>query len=110
MHTIFRDPVSGLTHLAGAIFSIVALCILAAQAALYGGILHMVSFMIFGASMLLMFSSSTIYHLIHASDDTIKWLKRIDHMSIFLLIAGTYTPICLVARSEEHTSELQSRP
>ncbi len=97
MHTVFRDPISGLTHLAGAIFAIVALCILAAQAAIYGHVLHMVSFMIFGATMLLMFASSTVYHLIHASDDTIKWLKRVDHMAIFLLIAGTYTPICLVA-------------
>ena len=97
MHTIFRDPVSGLTHLAGAIFSIVALCILAAQAAVYGNSLHMVSFMIFGSTMLLMFASSALYHLIHASNNTIMWLKRIDHIAIFMLIAGTYTPICLIS-------------
>lgn len=97
MHSIFRDPFSGLSHLAGAIFAIVALCILAAQAALYGGVWHMVSFMIFGTTMLLMFASSSLYHLVHAQEQVIKWLKRIDHMSIFLLIAGTYTPICLVA-------------
>lgn len=97
MHSIFRDPVSGLSHLAGAILSIVALCILSAQAAVYGGVWHMVSFMIFGSTLLLMFSCSTIYHLVHASDEVIKWLKRLDHISIFLLIAGTYTPICLVA-------------
>lgn len=97
MHTILRDPVSSLTHLAGAVFSIAALCILAVQAALHGNTWHMVSFMIFGATMLLMFSCSTLYHAVHASPEKIQWLKRIDHMSIFLLIAGTYTPICLTA-------------
>lgn len=96
MHTVFRDPVSGLTHLAGAIFAIVALCILSVQAALYGNVWHMVSFVIFGATMFLMFASSALYHLMHASEEAIRWLKRIDHMAIFLMIAGSYTPICLV--------------
>lgn len=99
MHTYFRDPVSGLTHLAGAILSIVALCVLTAQATLNGNALTMVSFMIFGTTMLLMFTSSAVYHLVHASPSTIQWLKRVDHMSIFLLIAGTYTPVCLIAVS-----------
>lgn len=97
MHNILRDPISSLTHLAGAIFAIVALCILAVQATLYGSSLHMVSYMIFGGTMLLMFSCSTLYHSVFASEEKIKWLKRVDHMSIFMLIAGTYTPICLVA-------------
>ncbi len=96
MHSIFRDPVSGLTHLIGALFAIVALCILAVQAATYGGIWHMVSFSIFGATLFLMFASSALYHLLHAPDHIIVWLKRLDHMAIFLLIAGSYTPFCLV--------------
>ena len=96
MHTVFRDPISGLTHLAGAIFAIVALCILSVQAALHGNVWHMVSFVIFGATMFLMFASSALYHLMHTSEEAIRWLKRIDHMAIFLMIAGSYTPICLV--------------
>lgn len=96
MHTVFRDPISGLTHLAGAILSIVALCVLVAQAALYGDVWHMVSFTIFGVTLLLMFASSALYHLVHASEAVLLWLKRIDHMAIFLLIAGSYTPFCLV--------------
>lgn len=96
MHTVFRDPISGLTHLVGAILSIIALCILVAQAAIYGDIWHMVSFTIFGATLLLMFASSALYHLVHASEPVLLWLKRIDHMAIFLLIAGSYTPFCLV--------------
>ena len=97
MHNVFRDPISSLTHLFGALLSIVALCILAVQAALYGSVWHMLSFMIFGSTLFLMFSCSTLYHSIHASEEKIQWLKRIDHMSIFFLIAGTYTPVCLVA-------------
>lgn len=96
MHSVFRDPVSGLTHLAGAVFAVVALCILVVRAALYGDTWHMVSFSIFGATLLLMFAASTIYHLVHAPEHVILWLKRIDHIAIFMLIAGTYTPFCLV--------------
>ena len=92
----FREPVSGFTHMAGALFAIVALCILSAQAAVHGDIWQWVSFPVFGATMLLMFSTSALYHLAHGSDELITWLKRIDHMAIFLMIAGTYTPICLV--------------
>ncbi|MEQ3692207.1 MAG: hemolysin III family protein [Alcanivorax sp.] len=96
MHSVFRDPISGLTHLAGAVLSILALCILVAQAAIYGDVWHMVSFSIFGVTLLLMFASSALYHLIHASDHVLLWLKRIDHIAIFLLIAGSYTPFCLI--------------
>ena len=74
MHQVFRDPISGLTHLAGAVFAIVALCILSVQAALHGNAWHMVSFAIFGATMLLMFTSSAVYHLVHASEEVIRWL------------------------------------
>lgn len=96
MHSVFRDPISGLTHLAGAVLSILALCILVAQAAIYGDVWHMVSFSIFGVTLLLMFASSALYHLVHAPDHVLLWLKRIDHIAIFLLIAGSYTPFCLI--------------
>ena len=96
MHSVFREPINGLTHLGGAVFSIVALCILSAQAAFHGGVMHMVAFMIFGSTMLLLFLSSAIYHLLHAPEHVIFWLRRIDHMTIFLLIAGSYTPFCLI--------------
>ncbi len=56
----------------------------------------MVSFSIFGATLFLMFASSALYHLLHAPDHIIVWLKRLDHMAIFLLIAGSYTPFCLI--------------
>lgn len=96
MHSVFRDPISGLTHLLGALFAIVALCILMVRAASYGSTLHIVAFAVFGATLLMMFASSALYHLVHAPAHVILWLKRIDHMAIFMLIAGTYTPFCLI--------------
>lgn len=93
----FRDPFSGFSHLAGAVAGLAILCYLVIQASLYGDIWQIVSFSIFGTCMVLMFASSAIYHLAQTSDEKILKLKRIDHMAIFAMIAGTYTPICLVA-------------
>lgn len=80
--------------------AIAGLAILSAQATLYGDVWHIVSFAIFGTCMILMFAASAVYHLIQANDQVILTLKRIDHMAIFLMIAGTYTPICLVPLRE----------
>ncbi len=92
-----RDPVSGLTHLAGALLSVVALVVLVYVAAKRGTPWHIVSFAIFGASLILLYTASTLYHLLPLSEKGIRALKRLDHMMIYVLIAGTYTPICLVA-------------
>ena len=56
---------------------------------------QIVSFSIFGASMILLYSASATYHLVNASEKVVKILQKIDHSMIFVLIAGTYTPICL---------------
>lgn len=96
MHAIIRDPISSLTHFIGALLSLVALYILTQQALTHGTVWHLVSFVIFGIGMLIMFGSSALYHTVHASDKTIQWLKRIDHMAIFIMIAASYTPFCLV--------------
>lgn len=92
----FREPFNGLSHLLAALASIAGLCILTINATLYGSIWHIVSFSIFGASMFLLFMSSAMYHLLPVSEQAQKTWKRIDHMMIFVLIAGTYTPFCLV--------------
>lgn len=92
----FRDPFSGFSHLFGAIVGLVVLCILVIQASLHGDVWQITSFSIFGASMIMMFGSSAVYHLAQGSDEKILKLKRIDHMAIFAMIAGTYTPMCLV--------------
>ena len=91
-----KDPFSGLSHLAGALLSIVGLSVLVYQSILQGSMSHIVAFSIFGASLVLLYTSSALYHLLILSDKKMLKLRRIDHMMIFVLIAGTYTPVCLI--------------
>ncbi len=93
----FRDSVSGLTHLFGAIMSIVGLIVLINFSIFQNSPLHVTVFSIFGASLILLYSASSIYHLVTTSEKSIKILRRIDHSMIYILIAGSYTPICLLA-------------
>lgn len=91
-----KDPISGLAHLTGALLSIAGLCLLVVAAVEYGGARHVVSFTVFGASMVLLYAASTLYHLLPLSSKGERVLRQIDHIMIFVLIAGTYTPVCLV--------------
>ncbi len=88
-----RDPVSGLTHLGAAIAAAVGLVVL-----LYlgrGNTLKEVSLLVYGISLILMFLASALYHMIKSRPEVIQRLRKFDHSAIYLLIAGTYTPICL---------------
>ncbi|HOH89328.1 MAG TPA: hemolysin III family protein [Bacillota bacterium] len=91
-----RDPFSGFSHLAGAILSVAGLCLLVRYASVNGTVWHIVSFSIFGASLILLYTASSIYHLLSVSEKSIRVLRKIDHMMIYILIAGTYTPVCLI--------------
>lgn len=91
-----REPVSGITHLIGAVLSAVGLVLMVYYASVIGTIWHIVSFSIFGGSLILLYTASTLYHLLCISDKGVRVLRKIDHMMIYVLIAGTYTPICLV--------------
>ena len=91
-----REPVSGLTHLVGAVLSAVGLVLMIYYAVSVGTIWHIVSFSIFGGSLILLYTASTIYHLLCISDKGVRVLRKIDHMMIYVLIAGTYTPLCLI--------------
>lgn len=97
MGKVFREPVSGFTHMAGAIFSLVGLIFLLVQSVQQGGPMHIIAFTIFGLSLILLYTASTLYHLLPLSEKGIRTFKKIDHMMIFVLIAGTYTPVCLLA-------------
>jgi hemolysin III len=92
----FRDPVSGLTHLAGVLLSIAAVILLEHSAILHGTLWHIVAYAIFGTSLILLYGASSLYHLLQLSPRGITILRRIDHTMIFVLIAGTYTPVCLI--------------
>lgn len=91
-----KDPISALTHFIGVILSIIAIFSLVNKAYHYGSILHVAAFSIFGASLILLYSASTLYHIFKGPKRLSNILHRIDHMMIFVLIAGTYTPICLI--------------
>lgn len=91
-----REPVSGLTHGVGALLSLAGLVYLVYWAAVQGTVWHLVSFVIFGVSLILLYTASALYHLLPLSPRGVEILRRVDHMMIYVLIAGTYTPFCLV--------------
>jgi hemolysin III len=93
MNEKFRDPVSGLTHLGAAIVSAVGLVILMILS--WGDPQKQLFLAIYGISLILMFSASATYHLVRATPEKQLRLRKWDHSAIYLLIAGTYTPICL---------------
>ena len=84
-----------ISHALGFILSIVALLLLLRHATLHGNVWHVVTFSIFGASLIFLYAASTLYH--SATKPALRRrLRIIDHASIYVLIAGTYTPFALV--------------
>ncbi len=98
MNQLIREPINGFTHLAGAILSFAGLLALVIKAATESpSPLTLTAVIIFGVSMILLYSASATYHLVIARDAIIAFLRRLDHSMIFVLIAGTYAPFCLIA-------------
>ena len=96
MTITLRDPVSGLTHFIGAILALVGTVVLVMRPSPPITPWHAVSFSVFGAAMVLLYSASTLYHWLTLSEHGIRTLRRIDHSMIFIYIAATYTPVCLI--------------
>lgn len=82
------------THLVGALLACLGAIWLQALAALGGSLVEMVSVAIYGLSLVLLYSISTLYHSLRGRAKVI--MRKLDHLSIYLLIAGSYTPFCLV--------------
>lgn len=98
MTKYLREPINGLTHLVGAILSVIALIALIIKTISIGGpLINYVAIIGFGISMILLYSASATYHSVISKDSVIKGLKRVDHSMIFILIAGSYAPLCLIA-------------
>lgn len=93
----FKEPVNSITHLVGAVLSAAGLTWMIVKSVLHQNPLQLTSALIFGISMILLYSASSIYHAVKSSPHVENILRRIDHSMIFVLIAGTYTPICLLA-------------
>ncbi|XJZ27830.1 hemolysin III family protein [Bacillota bacterium Lsc_1132] len=98
MTNYIREPINGLTHLAGAIFAFAGLLAMVMKAAsTTHSALAVTSVSIFGVSMVLLYSASATYHMVMAKDTVIAFLRRLDHSMIFVLIAGTYAPFTLIS-------------
>ncbi|EZP61632.1 MULTISPECIES: PAQR family membrane homeostasis protein TrhA [unclassified Exiguobacterium] len=98
MKAYMREPINGLTHLGGAVFAFVGLLALVIKASLErGASLAIVAAIIFGVSMMALYAVSATYHMVLASDRAIAIWRRLDHSMIYLLIAGSYAPFCLVS-------------
>lgn len=92
-----KDPISGLTHLAGALLGVWGLVFLLQRSIDSGTAMHIVAFSIFGGTLVLLYLSSALYHLLIVSERAALVLRKLDHSMIFVFIAGCYTPFCLVS-------------
>jgi hemolysin III len=93
----FREPISSLTHLVGAFLSLIGLILLIKYSLDTSNVYNTIILAVFGISSILLYSASSTYHKSLSSAKVIKVLRRVDHSMIYVLIAGTYTPICLIA-------------
>ena len=98
-----RDPYDGLrpwsaiTHGVGAVLGVIATVVLVVGAVRLGDAWKTVSFAIYGLSMTALYTASTLYHCINTTIPRRIALRKLDHTSIYFLIAGSYTPVCLIA-------------
>ena len=90
-----EEKINIISHAIGFILSMVALPLLVRHAVLHGDVWHIVSFSIFGSSLIMLYAASTFYHSAN-SPELRNRLNIVDHASIYVLIAGTYTPFTLV--------------
>jgi hemolysin III len=89
-----EEIVNTVTHGLGVLLSIAALVLLIVFASIKGNVWHIISFTVFGTALVILYLASTLYH--GFTNEKLKALfKKFDHMAIYLLIAGTYTPFCL---------------
>ena len=95
MQLTIREPGSAITHFIGCLMALIAASPLLIKA--HGNATYMLAMTIFATSMVLLYAASTIYHSIcHVSAKVLRNFQKLDHMMIFVLIAGSYTPVCLL--------------
>lgn len=96
MNKKIKDPCSAITHFIGMMMAIFAATPLLIKAGREPDRIHLISLAIFITSMILLYAASTLYHTLDISAAVNRFLKKLDHLMIFILIAGSYTPICLI--------------
>ncbi len=95
-YSVAEEVAHAVTHGLAAVASIVALVVMVAMATLHGSILHVVAVSIYGGSLILLYTSSTLYHAIPI-ESARRVLHTMDHAAIYVLIAGSYTPFALIS-------------
>ena len=96
IYSVLEEQINVISHGIGFVLSVIALVLLVIRSSIYGTAYHIVSFTIFGSSLIVLYAASTLYH--NAKKEKIRnRLNIFDHASIFILIAGTYTPYALVS-------------
>lgn len=98
--SFLKDPGSALTHFIGVLLSVAGAVPLIYKATETGAFLPVIASAVFIISMVLLYLASTLYHSIYASERVTCILQKFDHIMIYFLIAGTYTPVCLLALPE----------
>jgi len=91
-----KDPGSAITHFIGMLMAVFAATPLIMKLGDNPDKVHLVSLLIFIVSMILLYTASTLYHSLKLSEKGTEIFKKIDHMMIFVLIAGSYTPVCMI--------------
>jgi len=89
----FKEPVSALTHFGGFLAASAGLVYLVAASAHDGA--KVAGMAVYGSTLVLLFLASSVYHFVDLGESGNRWLKRLDHAAIFLLISGTYVPVLL---------------
>ncbi|MGN0352906.1 MAG: hemolysin III family protein [Roseburia sp.] len=95
MQITIREPGSAITHFIGMMMAVLAAMPLLAKAGMSGDIRKVEGMMIFMGSMILLYGASTLYHSVTVDAKKLRIFQKMDHMMIFVLIAGTYTPVCM---------------
>ena len=96
MNITIREPGSALTHFLAMLLALCAAVPLLVRAAVHSGVKSLTAMTVFMISMVLLYAASTIYHSVNCSGRILRIFRKMDHMMIFVLIAGTYTPVCLL--------------
>lgn len=96
MQITVREPGSALTHFIGMILAMFGSMPLLIEVGRTSNQKAILSIMIFVLSMILLYGASTLYHSINLTGNRLKFFKKLDHVMIFVLIAGTYTPVCVI--------------
>ena len=96
MNITIREPGSALTHFIAMLLALCAAVPLLVRAAVHSGVKSLTAMTVFMISMVLLYAASTIYHSVNCSGRILRLFRKMDHRMIFVLIAGTYTPVCLL--------------